>query len=463
MLGRPVGMPSHEVRRRAGRTATSLVVGLAVAFTLTGCTSESFCGANQVLSYVFCRYDDDAMTSTPVSAPPPAVPKAAPSASIVPSRYTTTIVQSVDFDGSWGDSDGRVVKFDWDLDGVAGYEISGTPTSSNHDHRSRTFTTFGHPTVRLRVTDNDGLTDVYELEITVARRQPTAVLTISPAAPVIGQQVTFDASGSSALDSTLVSYRWDIDGNNPNGYETPTDTPYITRTYDQAQTITVGVRAFDDHGDRGEVNRVLTIGPAALRALALNPAAAIVPLTVSVSTRTLTSAARRPPLRRPFSARLDVRPVKGQPGQVQIRGAVQTVRGMLVTGRFNGRLARVRPVPRAEAVLGRLLRAGYRARLDVSVDTRARKSTTTMLALATIPRAKGMRPAVACVRITLVDRRGRTPSGTFRVLGGTGDASRLSATGTLTFTPGPHIPAVLAGTVKARLIKARGLPRACRL
>jgi hypothetical protein len=147
---------------------------------------------------------------------------------------------------------------------------------------------------------------------------------------------------------------------------------------------------------------------------------------------------------------------------MQVRGAVQSVRGMLVTGRFNGRLARVRVRPRAEALLGRLLRAGYRARLDAAFNVRTMKSTTTMLALATIPRgSRNGRPALACVRITIVKQPGRKPSGTFRVLGGTGDARRLSATGTFTFTPGPRTASVLTGRVKAQLIRARGLSRPC--
>jgi hypothetical protein len=45
------------------------------------------------------------------------------------------------------------------------------------------------------------------------------------------------------------------------------------------------------------------------------------------------------------------------------------------------------------------------------------------------------------------------------VLGGTGDATRLSATGIFAFTPGGV--SSLSGGVKARLAGARGLPRAC--
>jgi hypothetical protein len=169
------------------------------------------------------------------------------------------------------------------------------------------------------------------------------------------------------------------------------------------------------------------------------------------ASRHLSSAA---PARRLFSARLDARPVPGHAGVPQQRGDVQSVRGMLVTGRFKGTLVRVRPVPPAEALVGRLLRAGYRARLDASVNAKAKTSTTTMLALATMTRR-----SQACLRITIAERPGRPPMGSFRVLGGSGDATRLSATGTFSFRPGGD--STVTGSVKARLATARGLPRAC--
>ena len=65
----------------------------------------------------------------------------------------------------------------------------------------------------------------------VQPRRPTAVLTITPASPTVGQQVTFDASGSTSPDTRITGYRWDLDGNVANGYETATDGPTVTRTW----------------------------------------------------------------------------------------------------------------------------------------------------------------------------------------------------------------------------------------
>src|SRR5712691_5106653 len=152
-------MPAQHVRRRARRAAMCLT-GLAVVLGLAGCSGEGFCGANQIISFVFCRADADSSAAPPGYTIPgaPQAPQQAPSAEIRPSAYVVTIVQSVGFDGSWGDSDGHVTKFEWDLDGDGVYEIHGTPAPNNRDHRSRMFTQFGDHMVRLRVTDDDGLT-----------------------------------------------------------------------------------------------------------------------------------------------------------------------------------------------------------------------------------------------------------------------------------------------------------------
>jgi hypothetical protein len=155
-----------------------------------------------------------------------------------------------------------------------------------------------------------------------------------------------------------------------------------------------------------------------------------------------------------FSARLNARAVQGHPGVLQQHGAVQSVRGMIVAGRFNGSLAHVRPAPPADALLRRLLRSGYRARLDASLNMQTSRGVTKMLALATITRR-----SQACLRITIVEQPGRRPAGTFRVLGGTGDVTRLSAAGTFSFKRGGA--SMATGRVRSQLVAARGLPRAC--
>jgi hypothetical protein len=258
--------------------------------------------------------------------------------------------------------------------------------------------------------------------------------------------VTFNGSSSTpAPGGTIVTYEWDLDGDGV--YERSGSASTQNWFYFTIGTFTVRLRVTDDRG----LTDVATVG------LTIMPFGSSAPRSLSAS------AARRPTATgSAFTARLAARPVSGRPGRLERRGPVQSLRGTIVTGRFDGRLARSGRASAAEALLAKLLRADFRARLDASVNVRTRTSTTTMLALATFPqRSHRASPALACVRITITERPGRTPAGTFRVLGGTGAARALAATGTFAFRPGRHTPSTLAGRVRAQLAGARSLPPAC--
>jgi hypothetical protein len=65
--------------------------------------------------------------------------------------------------GGSNDSDGSIVDYAWDLDGDLLFEASGPAASISH-----AFTATGPVTVRVRVLDNGGLTDVASVVLTVA-------------------------------------------------------------------------------------------------------------------------------------------------------------------------------------------------------------------------------------------------------------------------------------------------------
>lgn len=69
----------------------------------------------------------------------------------------------INFDGSASsDSDGTIVSYEWDLDNDGNYD-DGTGSTS-----SKTWSTSGIYTIKLRVTDNGGLTDTEETTVTIS-------------------------------------------------------------------------------------------------------------------------------------------------------------------------------------------------------------------------------------------------------------------------------------------------------
>jgi len=73
--------------------------------------------------------------------------------------------------------------------------------------------------------------------------RPKAALTITPNPAPLGKTVTFDASGSTYKNGTIIKYEWDLTGSGT--YSQTTTTPTITTTYSTEQNVTVGLRVTD--------------------------------------------------------------------------------------------------------------------------------------------------------------------------------------------------------------------------
>jgi len=161
----------------------------------------------------------------------------------------------VTFDGSAStDADGTIAKYEWDLDGDGAFETD----SGTNPIVMRTYTAEAVFDVRLRVTDNDGGTDLTVRTITVIGNEaPTASFTATPNPAIVGQTVQFNGSGSSDPDGTIVRYEWDIDGNGT--YETDTGaSPTTSSSYTSTGTLNVGLRVTDS-GDNGGKTATATL------------------------------------------------------------------------------------------------------------------------------------------------------------------------------------------------------------
>ncbi|HEY3187178.1 MAG TPA: PKD domain-containing protein, partial [Solirubrobacteraceae bacterium] len=72
-----------------------------------------------------------------------------------------------------------------------------------------------------------------------------------PAAPRVGDAVTFTYTGSADPDGSLVSWQWDLDGDG--SFETSTPSGAVTKTYESVGTVTVRMHAVDDSGEASDV------------------------------------------------------------------------------------------------------------------------------------------------------------------------------------------------------------------
>jgi PKD domain-containing protein len=330
--------------------------------------------------------------------------------------------QFTHFTGRWTD-DGRIVRAEWDLDGLPGFEVDEQVPRGDTFHETRfTYATPGQYGVSFRVTDDRGGQATALVDIVVVPGQgPTAVLSI-PSAPggfMVGNTITLDATGSTD-DGGVTEYRFDKDGNFANGFEYLDDEPPIGVTTTVLPLtpgpFTVGVRVFDAQRQRDDEYATIQV----------------------IGGRARVAAAPRPVR---FSARLSATPTDVSKVRIVRRGNVRRVRGVAATGRFQGRLGNGRK--RAPKQLRAVLRAPWRGVIDASFNARTDRRRVKITAL-----ARG-----ACLRITLTDAPGRKPRGTFKVVGG----SRLTAKGRFRLAAGARV----SGTVRARLGRARALRGAC--
>jgi PKD repeat protein len=101
----------------------------------------------------------------------------------------------------------------------------------------------------------------------------TPSFTINPTPSVTGQNVTFDASGSSDSQGAITDYRWDLDGSG--NYATDTgSSSTLAHAFTTAGTYTIGLRTTDSEGvvARTTQRLTVTIAPPSTPALTLSGA-----------------------------------------------------------------------------------------------------------------------------------------------------------------------------------------------
>ena len=169
----------------------------------------------------------------------------APTASFTVTPNPAAIGATVTFNGTASsDPGGSIAKYEWDLDGDGTFETdTGTAATT-----TKTYTVGKTYFVKLRVTDNNGATNVTFDNLRV-NAKPVASFSYLPVDPLVGQQVTFDGTASADPDGTVASYQWDLDGNG--SFEATGPNP--THTYANAGTVSVKLRVTDSDNTQSDV------------------------------------------------------------------------------------------------------------------------------------------------------------------------------------------------------------------
>jgi large repetitive protein len=168
-----------------------------------------------------------------------------PNAAFSPSPNPAQPGETVTFNAaaSTAQGGGSIAKYEWDLDGVAGYELDTGAVAS----ATTSYAATGVHNVSLKVTDNCGGQDTTPGSVFVNNNSPTASFTVTPNPAAIGATVTFNGTASSDPGGSIAKYEWDLDGDGT--FETDTGAlATTTKAYTVGKTYFVKLRVTDNNG-----------------------------------------------------------------------------------------------------------------------------------------------------------------------------------------------------------------------
>ncbi len=150
--------------------------------------------------------------------------------------------QEVQFQDQSTDSDGSVAAWSWDF---------GDGEGSDQRHPSHTFSSDGTFTVRLTVTDSDGLEDTASADILV-NAAPTASFDHTPEAPDTQDEIQFTDTSTDA-DGSVQAWHWDLGDGTISSDQNPTHR--FPDNGDYVVTLTVT----DDDGANDTTSRTVAV------------------------------------------------------------------------------------------------------------------------------------------------------------------------------------------------------------
>ncbi|MBI4699905.1 MAG: PKD domain-containing protein [Deltaproteobacteria bacterium] len=161
------------------------------------------------------------------------------------------------FDGAGSqDPDGKVVKYEWDFD----YDGKVFGTDGSGPKATHAYAPAGSYLVALRVTDNDGDTDIDSQPIEVTPNQAPKPAIAGPAQVRIDELASFDGSGSTDPDGLVAKHEWDFDYDGKL-FDVNATGPTVGTSYPKAGSYTVALRVTDNDGESTTTTHALVVTP----------------------------------------------------------------------------------------------------------------------------------------------------------------------------------------------------------
>lgn len=156
---------------------------------------------------------------------------------------------AVAFDGSKStDPNNNIVEYAWDFNG-------DKKTDDRNPVTSYTFTTAGTHNVVLTVTDATDQSAQTQMVVKVEAPGLKADIKAEPVSGSVPLTVTFDASGSSYPEGSIVNYEWDFgDGKSPR-----TDSAQVSYQYTNIGTFTAKVTAITADNKRASATATINV------------------------------------------------------------------------------------------------------------------------------------------------------------------------------------------------------------